>query len=352
MPKLAKGVGGRARVLIPDQTAGGGGGAPASSVEVTFVFRPGGVTSKNVYATWAALVAAESIVAGPKAILFDSSLAPCVIPAGAWNLGNDPVLFTGMHGFNDALQIDGTLTGQFALDIERLFVTYTGAVPCLVANETVNQTYRFRGNGDLTTTGGAAFLRITGPSVTVFLEENFAIFGGLAIESIGGAGVGGFITADAESIIGANTLGSDFVGNLQVNRNSPAATVQTMQGAMPGGVLVVGTTLFNNAQTSNMTGPGGGSPALVSGSAKIDGLSGKSPFIPCPGLTTSSRIVALVRDPLGAGGGTPTSFYGASLADRVFVPAPIPGFQISAFTGGGPGLNIADNSDLDWQVTN
>lgn len=48
----------------------------------TFVFRPGGVATKNVYTSWSTLVAALATVQGPKRIEFDDSLGAIQIPAG------------------------------------------------------------------------------------------------------------------------------------------------------------------------------------------------------------------------------------------------------------------------------
>lgn len=82
---------GEATVNIP-----GGTGVP----ETNFVFRPGGVTQGNVYATWAPLYAAiNGLVQGPVTIYLDDHLsggAGCVIPAGAYNFS--PVTIEGITG--------------------------------------------------------------------------------------------------------------------------------------------------------------------------------------------------------------------------------------------------------------
>jgi len=54
-----------------------------------FIFRPGAPTpSGNVFASWAALYAAVlATPGGAKTICFDSELAPCTIPAGAYDFG-------------------------------------------------------------------------------------------------------------------------------------------------------------------------------------------------------------------------------------------------------------------------
>lgn len=70
---------------------GPAGPAGASGVS-EFVFQPGGATSGNIYATWAALYAALSAINGPKTVYIDDSIvSPAVIPASggpAYNLTN------------------------------------------------------------------------------------------------------------------------------------------------------------------------------------------------------------------------------------------------------------------------
>lgn len=71
-----------------------GGGSPAGSGSVV-VFREGGTTSGNVYATWAETVAAAVAIGGPVAIQFDPSVTtPMTIPSGAWDFGSS-VTFAG-----------------------------------------------------------------------------------------------------------------------------------------------------------------------------------------------------------------------------------------------------------------
>lgn len=54
-----------------------------------FIFRPAEPSpSGNVFASWLLLVTAAAAVVGPKIVYFDDTLAPCVIPAGAWDFGS------------------------------------------------------------------------------------------------------------------------------------------------------------------------------------------------------------------------------------------------------------------------
>jgi len=57
--------------------------AAIAQPRTTFVFRPGGIATENVYTTWPTLMTALNLVQGAKTILFDDSVAsPCTIPAG------------------------------------------------------------------------------------------------------------------------------------------------------------------------------------------------------------------------------------------------------------------------------
>ena len=79
------------------------GGAPGTlGQRVTFVFRPGGVASENVYTSWAAMMADVASVAGPKWIEIDSSLAAAHVPAGNWNIG-DCTFSSAQNGLIDTL---------------------------------------------------------------------------------------------------------------------------------------------------------------------------------------------------------------------------------------------------------
>lgn len=75
-------------------STGGTPPPPGSGTTNVLVYRPGGVTSGNVYATWAALYTAYTALdTGPLLIEIDSSLtSPAVIPAGAYVLRGDTII--------------------------------------------------------------------------------------------------------------------------------------------------------------------------------------------------------------------------------------------------------------------
>lgn len=61
-------------------------------VTSSFVYRPGGVASGNVFPTWQALVTAVAAVEGAKTVMVDDSMGRPVVPEGTWNLGGYTVL--------------------------------------------------------------------------------------------------------------------------------------------------------------------------------------------------------------------------------------------------------------------
>lgn len=64
-------------------------GSAALASKTTFVYRPGGITANNVFATWAALYAQLTAMEGPKVVQIDDSIvSPAIIPAGTWDLNN------------------------------------------------------------------------------------------------------------------------------------------------------------------------------------------------------------------------------------------------------------------------
>jgi len=205
----------------------------AASVETTFVFRPGGVAFKNVFTSWAALVAAAGAVAGPRTIEFDDTFAACIIPAGVWNFGPiEDVTFFGINAFSTLTIADGaTLIGFWkALDLN---IVYQGtATACIAAKPFSLYTFE---TCTVATTGGQPFIRnSTGFFVAIIM---------LGPAQAGGFGSGvvfdnalGFIQLVAydDAFIGANALsGVTFF----VNSASPATAISLTQPGIVGGLV-------------------------------------------------------------------------------------------------------------------
>lgn len=70
-----------------------GSSATISVGAATVVWRPGGVSAGNVYATWSEVVAAVAALNGAVTIGVDTTLAAATIPLGAWDLR--PAGFSG-----------------------------------------------------------------------------------------------------------------------------------------------------------------------------------------------------------------------------------------------------------------
>jgi hypothetical protein len=361
MSRLAKGKGGRAGVLIPDFGVGNGG-ALASSVETTFVVDPFAMPGKNVYTTLLAAAAARRLVTGPAIVTFRASM---IHPAAAYDLrdaaGDWNTTFASNGGFRaEQFAAGSTLDGVTTFELPVNFLGPLGEV-LITAPAPVGSAFSiFRlniGIGGLAATGGGDFFdasNVVGQNSVWILKEAAGLFqAGGNILCARGANASLFIIPLDDTTIAQNTLVESAGGLITVTQAAPGALVNRTQvklvtsgpnlNAVPGGNLNL------TSSALNIKGPNGGNPITQAGPAKIDGVTGKSPFIPAT-ITASSRITGFLRSPLGA---ALTTGYGALPGDRMLgVAGAGGGFQLSAFLAGGPGTNVADGSDLDWEVTN
>jgi len=218
-----------------------------ASVETTFVFRPGGVANKNVFTSWPALFAAASVVAGPRTVEFDASLAPTVIPAGAWDFGIWDVMFFGStttnFGDTTVTIVDGaTLAGVYAFfDVA---IRYQGnTAPCMTPP--FRAQLHFYGEANVRSDGLSPFVR-AGAGTTVhnyFLHDSTGILTGVspALEVFGPNSrifLNLLDAADVQTDTLANTGGTAMV----LVTRSTASNFSFTQTACPGGVLVLGST--------------------------------------------------------------------------------------------------------------
>jgi hypothetical protein len=127
--------------LLPVSASPGSG--PAVSATSVFVFRPGGVAAGNVYTSWATMLAAVALVAGPKWISFDTSLAPCTVPAGTWNV--------------DQCTIAGIIPGSTLTFLNGAHLTFLQVT--------------FGGGCIFTNTGATAVATLTSPLVIVNVTD-------------------------------------------------------------------------------------------------------------------------------------------------------------------------------------
>jgi hypothetical protein len=96
----------RVEILEAQQMLRAAGGSALSN-SPTVIWRPGGTTAGNVYATWPEVVAAIARVNGIRTIGVDTDFGAAVIPAGAWDLSpvgiSGPVELVNASKLNSAL---------------------------------------------------------------------------------------------------------------------------------------------------------------------------------------------------------------------------------------------------------
>lgn len=306
----------------------------------TVVWRPGGVTSGNVYATWPEVVAAVAKLNGAITIAYDRSIALGVIPAGAWDLR--PAGVTGpvdiVNGTSVAFLDPFITIANAAVTIHGL----TGLTGVLIDNESTSDVitttptnevnFYMRGDAAIfqnVNAGGAAFFRAATGFLNLYMQD-FSF-----ISSIGG---------------GTNAIRTTNPGFLSIFIED-SATLDTNQLTSTGAIVLVsgnGSPGFlayrSQAGAPNITPLG----MREVGSTPIDGLTGKSLAI-IAFVNANTRIECTQRVSNGDGGATPTVRYAALITDRVNGN---PGsFKISALTNvGGGAVNPAGASTVDWEV--
>jgi hypothetical protein len=316
-------------------------GAGASTV----VWRPGGVSSGNVFATWAEVVAAVAALNGDITIAVDMDLAPAVIPAGAWNLRP-----AGVSG-PVSLVAAGRTTPYYLQ-----FVTIANAAVSIHGLtridgvQVVNQS-----TVDVVTISVAA-----GEGKEFTLDGYAAIYqsvlAGAAHAFLRVIGFNGALTLRGSSFISTLDGGTNAV---QVNAASflqllidDFSGVDTNQLVAPAGTAIV--CISGDVIPPFVPyGTQAGAPTIIpsgflqKGSAAIVVGTGKTAAIPVI-LSATSSIVVTQKTPVGD---ALTVKYSALAADRV---NGAPGsFQITAvLAAGGGAVNGADTSTIDWYVKN
>lgn len=220
--------------------------------EHVFVVDPTiGASSGNVFVTLAASYAAINALnpSGQVEIQFLGDTQ--TIPSGTYHATiRGPLMFSGSSPklFGTQLTLaDGVhFTGTYPIDFDRL-TTINAGTGAPVIDVTDGAVFRFRGTSVQQTTGTAPLIRASGGAkVVVQLWDQTGTFSGLCFDSAGTGSRMTIIPYDYADVF-PNTLGSDGVGVTEVQWVSPAADVQFAQSAMPGGVLVVGSTVNRQA---------------------------------------------------------------------------------------------------------
>jgi hypothetical protein len=308
----------------------------------TVVWRPGGVSAGNVFATWPEVVAQVAKMNGEITIAVDATIVPVpVIPAGAWDLrppgvtgpvflvngtpgnvdpfitiANAPVTINGLTGIRD-LQIDNNSTSN-------------------VISSTASQlNFYLEGTASIynsVSTAGAAFLS---GSFRLYMRD-FSFISTLDV--------------------GTNAIQVPAVNQLILILESSATLDRNQLSVAPGSFAIVNVSGSAVPFSDPPYQPQASAPATVpqgmrfSGSTAIDPVTGKTPVIGTTFITTATRIECTQRAPGPGVGDAGTVRYAALLADRVNGNG-TGSFQISALSNvGGGAVNLGDPSVVDWEV--
>jgi hypothetical protein len=311
----------------------------------SLVWRPGVPSVGNVFATWSEIVGVVASLQGAVWVAVDDSIAPAIIPAGNWDLR--PPGFSG-----PVTLVNGSKTTPFGalVTIANAAVTIhglTGLDGLTVVNQStvdvivgtaVDQFFFTLHATDLMQSvlaAGAAFIKVTGGFSFFILDDGSLLDttdgGSNALQSVAPGLL--LIQVNGGSSFGTNEL-SAAAGAAQVNVSGPDIDP------------IVFPAYAAQAAAPNINPVG----IVQKGSAPIDGVSGKTAAITAF-IGPTTRIECTQRTSNGDGGPTPTTRYAALLPDRVNGN---PGtFKISALTiVGGGAVNLADASDVDWEVVN
>jgi len=177
-----------------------------------FIFRPGGVTSGNIYGDWPSLVAAMGAFTGHRYILFDdSSTSPCVIPVGTYDMQDVVWLGRADEGepFASVTIADGVVINDLRAIGDGLHINSVSTSPVY----TVNGDARLLLSGSSSIScASAPFVTVaSGVDLTLEMNNDFSIartgyevielgsYVGLVINAYDGAGV------DNDTIRGVST---------------------------------------------------------------------------------------------------------------------------------------------------
>lgn len=311
-------------------------GAGASTV----VWRPGAVSSGNVFATWAEVVAAVATLNGNITIALDNSLAAAVIPAGAWDLRpagvNGSVVIVGATKTNATSFITiaaAAVTIHGLSGIQDVSIDSQSTSDVITATPTDQVNFYLYGSAQIyqNSLAATAFFRALAGSLFQLNMKDFSFI------STFGAG-----TNAIQAAVGTTTILIEDDSVLDTNQLSAPGGASVFVSAVT--TIIGGFLPYQPQAAAPTTFPFGmrqkGSNAIVVGT-------GKTAVIPAF-INATSRILVSVKTPVGD---ALTIKYGAISADRV---VGFPGtFQISALAAAGGGaINGVDTSTIDWEVEN
>lgn len=320
-------------------------GAGASTV----LWRPGGVSSGNVFATWAEVVAAVAKLNGEITIGVDVELAPAVIPVGAWDLR--PPGVSGGVEFVNATKLS---TNAFAIP----FVTIDNAAVSIHGLTGFRDIQlENRSTVDVITTGPTNMVNFYIRGFGALYQSVLAGAGVSFIHALGAAGGGDLRLYQSDFTYigtidgGTNAIRiSSVLGNEQISIQDEALFDANQLVAVNNVLVMVPARQMNFVGLKSYQSQAGAptiSPhgLVLYGSAAIVVGTGKTAAIPAF-VDAGTVITVSLKTPVGD---ALTVKYAALAADRVNGN---PGsFQISALAAAGGGaVNGADTSTIDYEI--
>lgn len=293
----------------------------------------------NTVTTWAGVMALLTATTGQLTVALDTSLGPCVTPAGAFDLegrvmfvpaapdgtGSPIVLTIGPGsqllnpaGFRGKLRINAE--GDVAPAAMEFNLGGAGGASDLLFDQGVEI--------NANTIVGFPLMFVPGPyTLNIRMDDAALLPFGVFCDVLAG---GNLLIQAANWTTFPNDMVTVAAGGTITWTNDASVQFPTsMSGDLSG-------TYFPNATLR--------APGILKGTNALVVL-GQTALIPARGLRATSVITAFLRDD-PAGSGAATTRYGALQADRVYGIAG--SFKITALAGVGP--NIADSSILDWTV--
>jgi hypothetical protein len=310
-------------------------GVAGGGITSTFVWRPSGVSSGNVFATWPEVVTAVAATNGDVTIGVDTDLGAAVIAPGTYDLRpagvSGPVTFvnaskTAPFGNPFITLGPGAVVIQGLTGLNDVSIDNQSTVPVIV--NSADGVFKMQERSTLFQEPGAGpFWDVTAGTYSIFLLDFTSITtpgGGTPAVRRSGGSIGLII---------------EDISSFDANMLTDAGTGTTVSLA-PG------------ARFLAQAGATGIIPAIQrqAGSTAIAPGTGKTPVIPVF-LTSTAKILVSLKTPVGDAN---TVKYAALGADRVvgsLTSGPVGSFQISALAAGGGGAtNGADTSTIDWEV--
>jgi hypothetical protein len=229
------------RALPPGQTdltpqpfvpaGSGGNGGAVSEPRITFVYRPGGVASQNVYTDWATMFAAIGNVEGLKTVLVDDSIvSPALIPAGSWDVTDVRIQginaqLTVLHS-SDGAVFTSSRTLPFA-SLRRINLRHLGVAAPLITLP-VGAVLEV----DTALLEATVFPLVTSPGAgNVITLENVAVLDASAGSPVIDCAAGlTFLRVGDGSLVGLDSLGGPGAARAVVVSGSATVADQTVLG--------------------------------------------------------------------------------------------------------------------------